>query len=140
MADGIKIEIVSPEQLVLSETVKSVTVPGSEGYFTVMGDHAPTMTTLKPGFVTVDGDGGERWYYVRGGFAEVSSGTLTVLAEQAKTGNDFERSEIEAEITKAQEALSAAQSLEDKDAAQYLLDGWSNLMMEAQHFDIGAAH
>ena len=39
----------------LSETVKSVTVPGADGYFTVLGDHAPLMTTLKPGFVTVDG-------------------------------------------------------------------------------------
>ncbi|HEV2518547.1 MAG TPA: F0F1 ATP synthase subunit epsilon, partial [Devosia sp.] len=52
MAEGTKLEIVSPERLLLSETVKSVTVPGADGYFTVLGDHAPLMTTLKPGFVT----------------------------------------------------------------------------------------
>jgi F-type H+-transporting ATPase subunit epsilon len=57
MADGLKIEIVSPERLVLSEVVTSVTVPGSEGYFTVMDDHAPFMTTLKPGFITVNRTG-----------------------------------------------------------------------------------
>ena len=51
MAEGTKLEIVSPERLLLSETVRSVTVPGTDGYFTVLGDHAPLMTTLKPGMV-----------------------------------------------------------------------------------------
>ena len=58
MAEGLKIEIVSPERLVLSEVVTSVTEPGTEGYFTVMVDHAPFMTTLRPGFITVNGIGG----------------------------------------------------------------------------------
>ncbi len=49
MADGVKIEIVSPERLVISEQARSVTVPGTEGYFTVLGEHAPLMSTLKPG-------------------------------------------------------------------------------------------
>ena len=53
MAEGIKIEVVSPESLVLSDDVASVTVPGTDGYFTVMGDQAAMMTTLKAGFVTV---------------------------------------------------------------------------------------
>ena len=44
MADGVKIEIVSPERLVVSQQVQSVTVPGSEGYFTVLGEHAPLMS------------------------------------------------------------------------------------------------
>ena len=41
MADGVKIEIVSPERLVVSQQAQSVTVPGAEGYFTVVGEHAP---------------------------------------------------------------------------------------------------
>lgn len=70
MAEGIKIEVVSPENLVLSDDVASVTVPGTDGYFTVMGDHAAMMTTLKAGFVTVTSEGGDvRSFYVRGGFA-----------------------------------------------------------------------
>lgn len=141
MADAVKIEIVSPEQLVLSEDVASVSVPGSEGYFTVMGEHAATLTTLRPGFVTVTGDDGQtRTYYVQGGFADVSPSGLTILADSAKTAADFETGEIEAEIRAAQEAFDHADSIEDKDAAQYLLDGWKNLMLEAMHMDIGAAH
>ena len=70
MAEGTKLEIVSPERLVISETVKSVVVPGADGYFTVLGEHAPLMTTLKPGFITVEDNAGvSHVYYVRGGFA-----------------------------------------------------------------------
>jgi F-type H+-transporting ATPase subunit epsilon len=132
MADGLNVEIVSPEKLVLSETANAVSVPGREGYFTVMGDHAPMMTTLKPGFVTVSGaSGDDRTFYVRGGFADVSSAGLTVLAEEAKTASDFDRTEIEAAIKAAQDALSGAENADDKSAAQAVLDGWMNLMMEA---------
>lgn len=131
MADGLNVEIVSPEKLVLSEQASAVSVPGREGYFTVMGDHAPMMTTLKPGFVTVSGAGEDRTFYVRGGFADVSSEGLTVLAEEAKTADDFDRSEIEAAIKAAQDELAAAQDADVKSAAQAVLDGWMNLMMEA---------
>lgn len=130
MADGIKIEIVSPENLVLSEQASSVTVPGADGYFTVMGDHAALMTTLKAGFVTVTSGGAERTYYVQGGFADVSDAGLTILAEQAKTGADFDRSELDAAIVKAQEALSAATTDQAKQEAQTALDGWKNLLLE----------
>ncbi|GLQ16633.1 F0F1 ATP synthase subunit epsilon [Maritalea porphyrae] len=130
MADGIKIEIVSPENLVLSEQASSVTVPGADGYFTVMGDHAALMTTLKAGFVTVTSGGAERTYYVQGGFADVSDAGLTILAEQAKTGADFDRSELDAAIVKAQAALSAATTDQAKQDAQTALDGWKNLLLE----------
>ena len=73
MADGVKLEIVSPERLVLSEMARSVTVPGAEGYFTVLGEHAPLMTTLKPGFITVTDEANvAHVFYVRGGFADVA--------------------------------------------------------------------
>jgi len=132
MAEGIKIEIVSPENLVLSEQASSVTVPGADGYFTVMGDHAALMTTLKAGFVTVTSGGAERTYYVQGGFADVSDAGLTILAEQAKTGADFDRSELDAAIVSAQEALSAATTDQAKQEAQTALDGWKNLLLEIQ--------
>lgn len=132
MAEGIKTEIVSPEHLVLSEEAKSVSVPGREGYFTVMGDHAPMMTTLKPGFVTVTGTE-TRTFYVQGGFAEISPEGLTILAERAKSASDFERAEIEAAIKAAQTELAEQTTLDGKAAAQAVLDGWSNMMLEAQH-------
>ena len=133
MADGIQIEIVSPERLVLSERAESVTVPGTDGYFTVMADHAPLMTTLKPGFVTVNSGGGSRTYYVRGGFADVSPEGLTILAEQASTYADFDRTAIERLLTEAQAQLVGAATPEEKNFAQEIVSGWMNLMSEAEH-------
>lgn len=132
MADGIKLEIVSPERLVISAMAASVTVPGSEGYFTVMGEHAPLMTTLKPGFVSVaEAGGATQLIYVRGGFADVSPEGLTILAEEARPAAEFSRAEVEAEAAAAQRELDAAQTLEEKDAAQNRLDAWRNLLIEA---------
>ncbi|VAW21710.1 ATP synthase epsilon chain [hydrothermal vent metagenome] len=131
MAATITIEIVSPEHLVLSEEAQSVSVPGQEGYFTVMGEHAPLMTTLKPGFITVVAGSGTRTYYVQGGFADISPDGVTILAEVAKTGEDFDRSEIDAAILAAQAELEKAEGLHERDLAQNMLDGWKNLLLDA---------
>jgi len=139
MADGIQLEIVSPERLVLSEQTSSVTVPGEEGYFTVMGSHAPLMTTLKPGFVTVGGTANAQIFFVQGGFAEVTPGGLTLLAEEARPISAFSRPEIEAALKKAQAVLSEAQSLEARSAAQFVVSSLENLLSEAQQMNISAS-
>ena len=73
MADLLKFELVSPERLLSSGNVQQVVVPGTEGEFTVLVNHAPVLSTLKPGVVTVtDENGSEDRIFVRGGFAEVN--------------------------------------------------------------------
>jgi len=141
MAEGTKLEIVSPERLVISETVRSVTVPGSEGYFTVLGDHAPLMTTLKPGFVTaIDLAGATHAIFVRGGFADVSPAGLTILADEARNAADFSRTEIEQLIAARQSAADAATTPEEKSALVNELDTWKNLLLEASSVSAGTAH
>ena len=84
MAD-LKFELVTPDRLVMSESVYMVVVPGTEGQSGIMAGHAPYMTTLKNGEVAVyrtQGGQPER-INVTGGFAEVSEKGLTVLAESA---------------------------------------------------------
>ena len=72
-------ELVSPERLLFTGEVESVVVPGSEGEMTVMKDHAPLMTTLKPGIVTVNETAGKsQRLFVRGGFADVAPTGLTI--------------------------------------------------------------
>ncbi|MEM8539512.1 MAG: F0F1 ATP synthase subunit epsilon, partial [Pseudomonadota bacterium] len=69
MADAFTFELVSPERLLLSEEVTEVVVPGTDGYFTVMANHAPTMSTLQPGVATVKTSAGKQEEYVIfGGF------------------------------------------------------------------------
>ncbi len=140
MAEGVKLEIVSPERLLLSETVKSVTVPGAEGYFTVLGDHAPFMTTLRPGFVTVtDTANVAHVYYVRGGFADVSPEGLTLLAEEAEDIAQFDRTKIEGLIAAGLTALQATNVAEEEMRLQQEIDTWRNLLLEATSTS-GPAH
>jgi F-type H+-transporting ATPase subunit epsilon len=82
---GLHFELVTPDRLVMSEDVYMVVVPGTEGESGIMVGHAPYMTTLKNGDVSVyrtQGAQPER-IPVTGGFAEVSDKGLTVLAESA---------------------------------------------------------
>jgi F-type H+-transporting ATPase subunit epsilon len=132
MAEGTKLEIVSPERLVISETVKSVVVPGADGYFTVLGEHPPLMTTLRPGFITVEDNAGvSHVYYVRGGFADVSPEGLTILAEEARPVAEFKREEIEGLIASGMTALEAAATAEEQSRLQSELDAWRNLLLES---------
>ncbi len=111
-------ELVSPERLLFAGEVEAVVVPGSEGQFTVMRDHAPFMSTMKPGVVEVVESGSKsRRLFVRGGFADVSPTGLTILAEQAIPVEDINLAHIEAEIKYAQEDLADAQSDEARRAA-----------------------
>ena len=76
-------ELVSPEKLVFSGEVDQVDVPGAEGDFGVLANHAPFVTTLRPGILTVFSGGNAQKIVVLGGFAEVSAQGLTVLADVA---------------------------------------------------------
>jgi len=91
-------ELVSPEKLLFSGDVEQVDVPGAEGDFGVLADHAPMVTTLRPGILTVHGSGGEQKIVVLGGFAEVSPEGLTVLADVAEAVDDIDRGMITARI------------------------------------------
>ena len=109
-------ELVSPEALVLSGDAQQVVVPGTEGYFTVMADHAPMMSTIKSGVIGVTmGDGSSKDLYVRGGFADVSPSGLTILAEQAIPLEELDVSSIEKDIEEARKAYDAAEGPEQKE-------------------------
>jgi F-type H+-transporting ATPase subunit epsilon len=141
MAEGLKIEIVSPERLLVSQTVQSVSVPGSEGYFTVMADHAPFMTTLRPGFITVTGENNAaEIFFVRGGFADVSPAGLTILAEESVPFSEFDHSDLQAQFKAAEDELARAETPEDKSYAQQFMSALLNLALEAQQLNQGHVH
>lgn len=104
-------ELVSPEKLLFSGDVESVVAPGAEGQFTVLKDHAPVMTTLKSGVVTVaGGDGKVEKLFVRGGFADVNASGFTILAELALPLSEIEASKLDADIKDAKEDVSDAKT------------------------------
>ena len=91
-------ELVSPQKLLFSGEVEQVDVPGSEGEFGVLAEHAPMVTTLRPGILTVHSSGGAQQIVVLGGFAEVSAVGLTVLADVAEAVEDIDRALIGTQI------------------------------------------
>lgn len=101
MADTFKFELVSPERLLVSQDVKSVRVPGDEGDYLVLPDHSPMMSTLRPGILVVESEDGEKSYFVKGGFAETSPESLTILAELALTLDDMSADDKAAQIAEA---------------------------------------
>ena len=85
MASKLPFELVTPEKLVRSEEVHMVVVPGAEGDFGVLEGHAPFMSTVRDGNLSIykaDGAAPET-IRIEGGFAEVNDKGLTVLAEKA---------------------------------------------------------
>ena len=99
-------ELVSPERLLFTGEVESVVVPGSEGELTVLKDHAPLMTTLKPGIVTVnEASGKSQRLFVRGGFADVAPTGLTILAESSVPIEQLDGVRLDAEIKGAQDEV-----------------------------------
>ncbi len=83
MAGKLNFSLVSPEREVFSGLVDQVDAPGVEGDFGVLQDHAPFMTALREGLVTVYNGGATTRYDVKGGFADVNGEGLTILAEEA---------------------------------------------------------
>jgi len=83
MAGKLSFSLVSPEREVFAGLVDQVDAPGVEGDFGVLADHAPFMTALREGVVTVIDGGSRRQFEVHGGFADVTPAGLTILAEQA---------------------------------------------------------
>ena len=93
------LEIVSPEKLVFSGNVEAVVVPGTEGEFTVLKDHAPLISTMKPGVVVIDETPAKTLrLFVRGGFAEVAPSGLTILAEQTIPLTELDAAGLDAEL------------------------------------------
>ena len=114
--------MVSPAKLLFSGDVESVILPGTEGEMTILPQHAPLLTSLKPGIVTVtDGKGPQR-IFVRGGFAEVNPQGLTVLAERAIPTAELDASALAAQIKDAEDDVADTTDDEVKRRAQENLD------------------
>ena len=104
-------ELVGPDHLLCAEEVESVVVPGTEGEFTVLANHAPLVTALRyGGVVLVNGPKGFKDFAVFGGVAEVTNASLTVLAERTTPMHEVTVDGIDKDILTGQTYLEAAQS------------------------------
>ena len=111
MADRIQFEVVSPERLLLSQAVEMVVLPGAEGDFGALPEHAPTVAALRPGVISVfENNQVVERIFVAGGFAEVTPERCTVLAERAIRVAELERGAAEKAIADARDDLADAKT------------------------------
>lgn len=122
MADTFQFDLVSPERRLASGKAKAVRIPGADGDLTAMPDHAPTVTTLRPGILVVEMDGGVQEYAVIGGFAQITADGATVLADEAMPKSEVTADYLNARIAKARlEHQSAGETVADN-IAKFLAD------------------
>ena len=111
MADNtIQFDLVSPERRVASLEATSVQIPGADGDMTAMPGHAPVITTLRPGILSVESTGGTQEYVVTGGFAEIGE-NLSVLAERALPREEMTQETFDAFLEEARAALNNAKEM-----------------------------
>ena len=116
MADTMNFDLVSPERSLASFAATEVLIPGSEGDMTAMFNHAPILTTLRPGLLLVSSADGVSEYIVTGGFAEVTPEGVTVIAERAMVKSDVTQADMDGIVSIAQVALDGANEV-TQDAA-----------------------
>ncbi len=104
----LNLEIVTPEKKVLSETVDAVTIPTASGEVGILANHAPLISSLKPGVLSYTKAGATEKMVIAGGFIEVSADNISILADIAEKA-----SEIDVEAAKT-----------ERDAAEKELNAW----------------
>ena len=117
MTDSIAFELVSPVKKLMGKPVAMVTMPGSEGDFSVLPGHAPVIATLRPGVVEVyEATTVTDRIFVAGGFAEVTAERCTVLAQEAVPVKELSRGAIETDIAAINSAMQDAANDAERDA------------------------
>jgi F-type H+-transporting ATPase subunit epsilon len=127
MAQAYQFDLVSPERLLLSEQVEAVVIPATDGEMTVMALHAPAMTTLRPGVVTVIRQSGAEKFVVFGGFADITPQACTLLAESAVRVSELDRGELERNLQSAREDVRDAKDNASRAKAQEYLDNLTTM-------------
>ena len=122
-----QLDLVTPDKLLFSGPVEQVDVPGAEGDFGVLAGHAPLVAMLKPGVLVVHEGGKHHRLVVIGGFAEVNTQGMTVLADFAEPVEEFDRAVIASQIKETEQRMKEMEqgSLLDREIAR--LDHYKQL-------------
>ena len=118
-----RLDIVTAEKLVYSDEVSSVVAPGAEGQLGILPNHAPLLTSLKPGELKVLKEGEETNIAVSGVFLEVLKNVVTILADTAERAEDIDVERAEAALKRAQEKVNSSESDLDLERAIRALKG-----------------
>lgn len=121
MADTLQFELVTPERLVYSAQVELVEVPGEMGDFGVLPGHAPFMSIIRPGVVTVHVQAAKKRYFIPSGYAEVSPEGCVVLAEHIRDLSEIDKMEVSRELEVAKFDVAEAKDEASRQKAETAL-------------------
>lgn len=125
-----QLDIVSPETVVFSDTVYAVQVPGAAGDFGVLPNHAPLMSVVRAGVITVDmGFDGKKEFYVTSGYAEVTGDSCTILSEHVQNLADISETEAEEALAHAKRVYDHATNDAERAKAQAVIEQAESLLM-----------
>ena len=111
MAREFHLSVVAPDRAVVEENATAVVVPGVDGYFGLLAGHVPLIAALRPGVMEYTDPSNNRHHvYVGGGFIEVSSGRVSVLADEAKRAIEIDIATEEKALEEARKSLRGEES------------------------------
>jgi F-type H+-transporting ATPase subunit epsilon len=117
-----QLSIVTPEKKFYEDQVNSIIAPGSLGYLGILTDHAPLITELVPGKLTLkDTKSQEKIFAISGGFLEVLKNNVTILADSIETVEDIDLGRDESALKRAKERLKSKDEEIDKPRAEFAL-------------------
>ena len=120
----LRLEIVTPEKRVLDAEVDSVTVMTATGEAGILPNHAPLISSLKPGILTYTSKGNSDKLAISGGFVEVNGNSVSVLADTASTADEIDLAQARTDKEVAEKAFAAVASgsVEDTESARDQID------------------
>jgi F-type H+-transporting ATPase subunit epsilon len=110
MAEKLQLEVVTPDRLVVSETVDIVMAMGALGEFGILANHVPFLTPLQAGELRFRKDNQLEYLAVTGGFAEVSNNKVTILAEAAEKAREIDTDRAKRAKERAEKRLAQAKT------------------------------
>ncbi len=122
--DRFKLEFVTPEKSLLSSEVEQVIIPGSEGEFTILADHSPMISSLKPGLISIYEDSSSEAviYFVTDGFIDMASNNLTILAQSVIEKSEITSDKLDEIIESFQKEVDSTENLEKKNRLNLKID------------------
>jgi F-type H+-transporting ATPase subunit epsilon len=130
MADAFQLRIVTPNRLLLDESVREVTAPGALGEFGVLPNHITFLGVIETGTLRYRTDRGAARVAVRGGFAEVIDNVMTVLADDAQFPEDIDVSAAQKDVQEAEAQMRQLSPLDDDYTSAESERRWAQALIE----------
>ena len=106
------VEILRPDQQVLMTEVDSCSLPGDEGYLTILPGHTKMVSRLGVGVIQLKGEKEEQFFFVSGGYVEVDQKSVVILGDVIENSHDIDEERARRSIQKAEHQLRGSETVD----------------------------